>query len=293
MTSCLRCRTVPYQTHPDPLGNCAAEVRNLLKEALAVHRPLGVAVGFYDFTSVSSGRSWRVRPTGRSGRVKASKKLWPACRRSTSLPMPCCTWTSHGCLCLEDGDLLLVDACPAAGCRLLASGFTTCRSRSCLVRFQVATRAHASLTIVVAIDSTEVAQHVSVDKVSVAAAKGEGQVLVRRSPYGQPNKAPLDQRGWIYLSASSPWSKWRLVDETEASRVVFSNSRRVLDEILHGGMMLRRAAQDSESVLERTLKDFFDVLASKTFGGDFHRQTFERGLSQKFLTTWTTCRWRP
>ena len=43
----------PYQTHPDPLGNCAAEVRNLLKEALAVHRPLGVAVGFYDFTSVT------------------------------------------------------------------------------------------------------------------------------------------------------------------------------------------------------------------------------------------------
>ena len=36
--------------------------------------------------------------------------------------------------------------------------------------------------IVVGIDSTEVAQHVSVDKVSVAAAKGEVKVLVRRSP---------------------------------------------------------------------------------------------------------------
>ena len=137
--------------------------------------------------------------------------------------------------------------------------------------------------IVVGIDSTEVAQRVSVVEVSVAAAKGEGKVLVRRSPYGQPNKAPLDQRGWIYLERFVSMVKVAMVDETEASRVVFSNSRRVLEEILGGGMILRRAAQDSESVLERTLEDFFDVLASKTFGG----ASTDKLLNEDFLKSFS------
>ena len=77
--------------------------------------------------------------------------------------------------------------------------------------------------------------------------------------------------------------KVAMVDETEASRVVLSNSRRVLDEILDGGMMLRRAAQDSESVLEKTLEDFFDVLASKTFGG----ASTDKLLNEDFLKSFS------
>jgi len=92
-------------------------------------------------------------------------------------------------------------------------------------------------------------------------------VLVRRSPFGVPNHTPLNDRGWIYLERFISMVKVAMVDETEANRVVFSNSPDVLAQIYEGGNELRSAAQTGQQCLDETLHRFLQSLETKTFGG--------------------------
>lgn len=105
----------PYQTHPDPLGVCAAEVGNLLREALAVHRPPGVAVGFYDFTSVTQ-RPFREDQADRTAGQSEAFKQALVCMPKVYLFADAVLYVDIPWMAVPgDGELLLVDACTLQG----------------------------------------------------------------------------------------------------------------------------------------------------------------------------------
>jgi len=140
-----------------------------------------------------------------------------------------------------------------------------------------------NLDLIVKVGSST-AEHVSVEDVREAVSvRVPCELVVRRSPFGLPNHTPLGERGWVYLERFLSMIKVAMVDETEAQRVVFSNSQQVLEEILEGGMQLRIAAQGGDECLQDTLQRFLKILGTKTFGGASSDKLMNKDLGQSFV----------
>lgn len=251
-----------FQTHPDPAGHSAAEVKRLLESAIEKHKPTGDVVGFYDFTSVSQ-RAFQAGQVERTETANATFREALVCMPQIFLLVDAVLHVDVDPSSYGDGELLRANAS-------LLSGATFAQLGPHVQVTSVPCTGAKTLDLVVGVDG--VSSTLTVEEVQRAVGKLPCELLLKRSPYGIPNRTRLDDRGWIFLERFISMVKVALVGEKEARRVVFSNSPKVLEEILHGGKILREAAQKGEERLRETLRGFLKDMSSKTFsfhaGGD-------------------------
>lgn len=248
----------PAQTHPDPTGEKAAKVNELVRQAAAVHEPLGDCVGFFDFLSVPQNPFAR----GQAPRTDAQSKVLSAALASIH-------WVYLNADAVLHLDFL-ADPVPGEGdlIRMDARDLCQCSFKQVQERVQIVdVGSHSDDALFGYV--VEVDEHVvtSLDALRsyLETASDTAVAVIRRAPFGLTNSVPCSSRGWIFLERFCSMVKVAMVPEAEACRVVFSNSDSVLHEIIDGGARLRRAAQGSSDDLSGVLQTCFSQLDEKSF----------------------------
>lgn len=267
----------PFQTHPDPVGDCASEVRRLVQQAVAVHKPTGDTVVFYDFTCVSQRPFCHGQADRTLEEVVAFKEAL-ACMPKIFLLVDAVLHVDVEWSPLSgDADVFRVDAAQISGASLSQVGLQV--QVTGLLEHEVV----RDFDLIMQVGSGSAEMLVTVLDVSKAVQSDVPcELLMRRSPYGVPNTTPMDDRGWVYLERFVSMVKVAMVDETQAGRVVFSNNPRVIDQILEGGSVLRKAAQEGEENLREALSRFHQVLATKSFTGSSTDKLMDTNFGKNF-----------
>lgn len=90
-------------------------------------------------------------------------------------------------------------------------------------------------------------------------------MTIEETPFGIRNQVPASEKGWVYLERFVSMVKIAMVPPDQASKMVFSNSERVLEQILQGGQKMRAAAAEGTETLLKALKAFEEELRQKQF----------------------------
>lgn len=260
-----------YQAHPDPLGHKIEPLQKLLEQAEAVHEPKGATLVFADFISTPQ------RPFARGQRPRCPDEDEAFARAMGALPMiflsADATLHLDVPLAEEADDMEEVevpldefDGVPlqAIGCALQVFDFRAGVS-SLLDPFDVVVE--VGKRRVSAAEGLELLRSSTARQQSGwASCCTERQVVrVKRAPFGQRNISSANVRGWIFLERFASMVKAAMVHESQATRVAFSNSQAVLDEIFEGARRLRDAARGGRNRLHAAFEHFAWVLDEKRF----------------------------
>ena len=96
-------------------------------------------------------------------------------------------------------------------------------------------------------------------------AREHASMTIENTPFGIQNRTPASEKGWVYLERFVSMVKIAMVPEDQSRKMVFSNSGKVLEQILQGGQKMREAASQGPETLLKVLKTFEDELRQKQF----------------------------
>ena len=86
-----------------------------------------------------------------------------------------------------------------------------------------------------------------------------------RTPYGNINFIPIDERGWVYLERFITMLKAAMLQDEDFDKFIFANDAAPRAVLFNGAQQLCQAAQDSNSALMHVLESFKSELFTYLF----------------------------
>eukprot|EP00929_Paragymnodinium_shiwhaense_P006680 TRINITY_DN11061_c0_g2_i1.p1 TRINITY_DN11061_c0_g2~~TRINITY_DN11061_c0_g2_i1.p1 ORF type:complete len:356 (-),score=61.21 TRINITY_DN11061_c0_g2_i1:54-1121(-) len=249
-----------YQSHPDAMGNKERIVKDLLRQATAVHPFSDGCLCFLDFLSVSQ-RPFKKGQADRtpqelelfSAAIKAMPELYFHADAVLHINLAAEHWTDVP----KDGELFTVQAETLNAGVLMQLGDEV-RIVGYKPGFEDAAVTFAPLDRVVSINGTPVKSISDVDG-------QKGEALLEFSPYGRKNTIPAHEKGWVFLERFCSMVKVAMLDFPDAlEETVFSNDPATIEQIREGAHRLQVAANAGPEELQQCLKTFMKDLLQFT-----------------------------
>jgi hypothetical protein len=245
-----------YQAHPDPLGEKATLISQLVGKAQKAHPDVkGSTLLFFDFLSISQ----QPFAKDQSSRSLEEHEAFTCALRS--MPQ----------LYLYADAVVLLDSTarrevPGDGaCVTVEDDLSTVTLRRLGDAFQVASSSGNAagpqcvelFDVILNVNGEPFHGPDSVNRVE--------QVELLKAPFGLKSLTNPAERGWIYLERFIAMVRVAMSTEEEAKRVVFSESPSLLSEIHAQGQTLKRAAKGKSGDLHVALEWHLEELKRKTF----------------------------
>lgn len=260
----------PYQAHPDPLGQKAAALQELLASARAVHKPKGKTLLFLDFISTPQ-RPFR---QGQAPRTPEEDAAFAVALKAFPLIYLMADVTLHLDVELSavpgDGEIFEAELADLTLAKLQLVGAAVQ-----VTDVKEGVEAVAPFDVVTKIGGTSIKSLADVQRARdsqtptltswFCCADDSASMTMQRAPFGRRNVLAADVKGWIFLERFVSMVKAAMVPESQAKGVTFSNSQAILDQIFAGGARLRKAAVAGKAALALELQRFAKELDSKKF----------------------------
>eukprot|EP00930_Biecheleria_cincta_P047340 TRINITY_DN32798_c0_g1_i1.p1 TRINITY_DN32798_c0_g1~~TRINITY_DN32798_c0_g1_i1.p1 ORF type:complete len:533 (-),score=77.02 TRINITY_DN32798_c0_g1_i1:114-1655(-) len=265
-----------YQSHPDPLGEKASLIQDLLDEVELGGNSQSQTLLFVDFLSMtqrpfSANQAARNDDEERDFGIALQAMPLIYLRADAVVLLDC---QAQGMV-PGEGEVVVVGGDEINDAKLLEIG-SAVQIESCGGNEE---RMHAglpkgkvsALDFLLRINGKPVTSTANVAKELFTAGRPElARVEVAKAPFGKRNTTPAATRGWIYLERFIAMVKVAMMTvESEAEHhFIFSDSETLLEEIRSGGKELQQAAQAGEDELRRVLEGHVKVLKLKTFAAN-------------------------
>eukprot|EP00929_Paragymnodinium_shiwhaense_P006956 TRINITY_DN110910_c0_g1_i1.p1 TRINITY_DN110910_c0_g1~~TRINITY_DN110910_c0_g1_i1.p1 ORF type:complete len:469 (+),score=95.29 TRINITY_DN110910_c0_g1_i1:116-1522(+) len=256
-----------HQAHPDAMGDKSRIIRRLFIEAEATNRIRGKAMCFYDFMSVTQ------RPFRRGQQDRTDEEAALFGRAIGAMPQLYFYADAVLHVSLEENQWSPVDGegmtftvpVETLDCAVLMKLGDDVR----VVGFQPGfeeSQVFGPMDRLVSIDGHKVTHVSDVARLRNRPAEPPAQATLEFAPFGKLNKIPAGEKGWVFLERFCSMVKVAMLDSQEdIDRAIFSNDRRVIDEIKDGACQLRQAARRGKEDLQSCLNNFMHILAGKKF----------------------------
>eukprot|EP00440_Ansanella_granifera_P071910 gb/GFBE01078038.1/.p1 GENE.gb/GFBE01078038.1/~~gb/GFBE01078038.1/.p1 ORF type:complete len:845 (+),score=145.25 gb/GFBE01078038.1/:1-2535(+) len=269
-------QTWHFQAHPDPIGEKRECLEQLVKMAEEIYQPRGKTLLFMDFLACPQRPflpGQNPRSSAEDDVFSQALKLFPKQYLASDatlhleLNMDAPSNLDNATLEVPVADIRSSTLRQTNACVQIVhqTDKTSSAQPFCFIR-KIGDRSINSLK-----DAEEALRETTIDNCSLWTPCMGGKVgsrdtaTIETAPFGVQSKLPASVKGWIFLERFVSMVKIAMMQVDQASKVVFSNSPAILEEISQGGAKLREAALSGPETLARALKDFQAELRRKQF----------------------------
>eukprot|EP00931_Biecheleriopsis_adriatica_P093648 TRINITY_DN67378_c0_g1_i1.p1 TRINITY_DN67378_c0_g1~~TRINITY_DN67378_c0_g1_i1.p1 ORF type:complete len:569 (+),score=102.82 TRINITY_DN67378_c0_g1_i1:64-1770(+) len=272
-----------FQAHPDPLGEKAEALQDVLRKISLAAKPIGNVMLFIDFLGINQ------RPFNIDQEDRSEKELAAFGRALQAMPM---VYLHSDAIILLDGSptgvapgdgqtricrgsdlkglklLCVREKVQVVGRRPRADGLNVPGSQPCLFGRNENINSENKMLAVAPFDYVVKADEQSVADLDVDDIEFAEHVTVEKARYGKQSSTIPGDRGWIYLERFIAMVKVAMIAgeaDRKESCVIFSDSASLLDEIRKEGKALRDAAAGGAESLAQALSRHSEILRTKVF----------------------------